>query len=195
MEAKGCAKPAAWKGARRYFYWALRARIARSDLLEQIEAVNPDMEPEESAALLDSLIPATDLSDNRALAEVLEQLDITPALVKLKADHLLNHFAEVAEDDRKASLDGLVRIIDSLSDEEKMLVQSAIQSRFAGKLVTLTYWIGSDIMGFRTSFVLQLEKIVIHFSTVTDHSCVTILSLCNLSNTHNTSLHRYILQY
>lgn len=138
MEAKGCAKPAAWKGARRYFYWALRARIARSDLLEQIEASNPDIDPEESAALLDSLIPATDLSDNRALAEVLEQLDITPALVKLKADHLLNHFAEVAEDDRKASLDGLVRIIDSLSDEEKMVVQSAIQSRFAGKLATLT---------------------------------------------------------
>jgi acetyl-CoA carboxylase / biotin carboxylase 1 len=156
MEAKGCAKPAVWKDARRYFYWALRARIARSDLLELIEGVNPELEPEERATLLDSLIPATDLSDNRALAEVLEQLNITPTLVKLKTDHLLNHFTEVAEDDRKASLDGLVRIIDSLSDDEKMFVQSAIQNsvRFAGKLITLSCWIDSDIMRFRTSFVL-----------------------------------------
>ncbi|KAG2157567.1 acetyl-CoA carboxylase [Suillus clintonianus] len=134
MEAKGCAKPAVWKDARRYFYWALRARIARSDLLEQIEDGNPEMESEERAVLLDSLIPASDLSDNRTLAEVLEQLDISPALSKLKADHLLSHFAEVAEEDRKASLDGLARIIDSLSDDEKMSLQSAIQNsvRFAG---------------------------------------------------------------
>ncbi|KAG1786029.1 acetyl-CoA carboxylase [Suillus plorans] len=128
MEAKGCAKPAVWKDARRYFYWALRARIARSSLLDQIEEGNPEMESEERAALLDSLIPDPDLSNNRALAEVLEQLDITPTLSKLKADHLLSHFAEVAEEDRKASLDGLVRIIDSLSDGEKMTLQSAIQN-------------------------------------------------------------------
>jgi acetyl-CoA carboxylase/biotin carboxylase 1 len=128
MEAKGCAKPAVWKDARRYFYWALRARIARSNLLEQIENGNPEMESEERAALLDSLIPDNDLSNNRSLAEVLEQLDITPTLSRLKADHLLSHFAEVAEEDRKASLDGLVRIIDSLSDGEKMTLQSAIQN-------------------------------------------------------------------
>lgn len=128
MEAKGCAKPAVWKDARRYFYWALRARIARSTLLEQIEDGNPEIGSEERTALLDSLIPDSGLSNNRALAEVLEQLDITPTLSKLKADHLLSHFAEVAGEDRKASLDGLVRIIDSLSDGEKMSLQSAIQN-------------------------------------------------------------------
>ena len=156
MEAQGCAKPAVWKDARRYFYWALRARIARSDLLEQIEEANPDMEPEERAVLLDSLIPATDLSDNRALAEVLEQLDITPTLVKLKADRLLDHFAEVAEDNRKASLDGLVRIIDSLSDDEKMFVQAAVQNsvRYSGKLVSLARQIHPDDIGFRSTIVL-----------------------------------------
>jgi acetyl-CoA carboxylase/biotin carboxylase 1 len=105
-------------------------------LLEQIENGNPEMESEERAALLDSLIPDNDLSNNRSLAEVLEQLDITPTLSRLKADHLLSHFAEVAEEDRKASLDGLVRIIDSLSDGEKMTLQSAIQNtlRSVGKL-------------------------------------------------------------
>ncbi|KAG2125019.1 hypothetical protein DEU56DRAFT_983381 [Suillus clintonianus] len=78
-----------------------------------------------------------DLSDNRALAEVLEQLDISPALSKLKADHLLSHFAEVAEDDRMASLDCLVRIIDSLSDDKKMSLQSAIQNSLPAKLQIL----------------------------------------------------------
>lgn len=137
MEAKGCAKPAVWKDARRYFYWALRARIARSSLLEQIEESNPETGSEERTALLDSLIPDSGLSNNRALAEVLEQLDITLTLSKLKADHLFSHFAEVADEDRKASLDGLVRIIDSLSDGEKTTLQRAIQNsvRLVGKLV------------------------------------------------------------
>lgn len=137
MEAKGCAKPAVWKDARRYFYWALRARIARSSLLEQIEDSNPETGSEERTALLDSLIPDSGLSNNRALAEVLEQLDITPTLSKLKADHLFSHFAEVADEDRKASLDGLVRIIDSLSDGEKTTLQRAMQNsvRLVGKLV------------------------------------------------------------
>jgi acetyl-CoA carboxylase/biotin carboxylase 1 len=102
-------------------------------LLEQIEDGNSEIGSEERTALLDSLIPD---SDNRAL-DVFEQLDITPTLSKLKADHLLSHFAEVAGEDRKASLDGLVRIIDSLSDGEKMTLQSAIQNsvRLVGKLV------------------------------------------------------------
>jgi len=56
METKSCAKPAMWKDARRYFYWALCARITHSSLLEQIEDGNPKMKSEECAALLDSLI-------------------------------------------------------------------------------------------------------------------------------------------
>jgi hypothetical protein len=64
METKNCAKPAMWKDARRYFYWALRTRITHSNLLEQIEDGNPEMKSEECnfaqrqqhAALLDSLI-------------------------------------------------------------------------------------------------------------------------------------------
>jgi hypothetical protein len=54
METKSCAKPAMWKDARRHFYWALRARITHSSLLEQIEDGNPEMKSEERAALLDS---------------------------------------------------------------------------------------------------------------------------------------------
>jgi hypothetical protein len=54
METKSCAKPAMWKDAWRYFYWALRARITHSSLLEQIEDDNSEMKSEERVALLDS---------------------------------------------------------------------------------------------------------------------------------------------
>jgi hypothetical protein len=58
-------------------------------LLGQIEDGNPEMKSEERAALLDSLIFCDLHSNNRTLAEVLEQLaDITPTLSTLKADHL-----------------------------------------------------------------------------------------------------------
>jgi hypothetical protein len=61
-------------------------------LLEQIEDGNPEMKSEERAALLGSLIFFDLHSNNRTLAEVLEQLDdITPTLSTLKADHLLSH--------------------------------------------------------------------------------------------------------
>jgi len=47
---------------------------------------------EEAPGLFDSLIPDSDLDNNRTLAEVLEQLDdVTPTLSTLKADHLLSH--------------------------------------------------------------------------------------------------------
>ncbi|KAG1776910.1 ClpP/crotonase-like domain-containing protein [Suillus placidus] len=160
----------------KYFYWALRVRIARSGLLEQIEDGNPEMESEERTALLDSLIPDSGLSNNCALAEVPEQLDITPTLSKLKADHLLSHFAEVAGEDRKASLDGLVRIIDSLSNGEKMSLQSAIQNSVClvgppGKRLDSDYRIAPECQRESYEFHVSAEIIT------EENGCVVLLWL------------------
>ncbi|KAG2125033.1 hypothetical protein DEU56DRAFT_825979 [Suillus clintonianus] len=113
---KGCAKPAAWKDARRYFYWALRARIARSDLLEQIEDGNPEMSA--PCCWIHLFLPVTcptivlwpkSLSSSTYRRPCRNsRLIIYSATLRI---------AEVAEEDRKASLDGLVRIIDSLPDD------------------------------------------------------------------------------
>ncbi|KAG8215027.1 acetyl-CoA carboxylase [Butyriboletus roseoflavus] len=84
MEAKGCAKPAIWKEARRFFYWALRARVARSEALAQLADSNPEATPELLEKLLDSLVSTVDRSDNRALANALEELDLTSTLVRLR---------------------------------------------------------------------------------------------------------------
>ncbi|KAL4066080.1 acetyl-CoA carboxylase [Scleroderma citrinum] len=128
MEAKGCARPAVWKQARRYFYWALRARLARSEALNRLAESNPEASPELLAKLLDSLVTVSDPSDNRTLATALEELDLRSTVTHLRADHLLQCFLEVSQHDRKASIDGLVRLVDSLSDDERQILQSALQS-------------------------------------------------------------------
>ena len=128
MEAKGCAKPAVWKEARRFFYWALRARLARSEALGQLADSNPEAAPELLEKLLDSLVSTVDRSDNCALANALEELDLTSTLVRMRTDHLLQRFLEVAQQDRKASIDGLVRLVDSLTSDERQVLQSALQN-------------------------------------------------------------------
>ncbi|KAF9219763.1 hypothetical protein BS17DRAFT_788749 [Gyrodon lividus] len=128
MEAKGCAKPAVWKGARRFFYWALRARIARSEALNQLTDSNPEATPELLEKLLNSLVSVADPSDNRVVATALEELDLTSALVKLRTDYLLQRFLDAAQQDRKASIDGLVRVVESLSYDERQALQSALQN-------------------------------------------------------------------
>lgn len=128
MEAKGCAKAAVWKEARRFFYWALRARLARSEALTQLVDSNPEATPELLEKLLDSLVSTVDRTDNRALANALEELDLTSTLVRLRTDYLLHRFLEVAQQDRKASIDGLVRVVDSLSYDERQVLQSALQN-------------------------------------------------------------------
>lgn len=128
MEAKGCAKPAVWKEARRFFYWALRARLARSEALVQLADGNPEATPELLEKLLDSLVSTIDRSDNRALANALEELDLTSTLVRLRTDYLLQRFLEAARQDRKASIEGLVRLVDSLSYDERQVLQSALQN-------------------------------------------------------------------
>ena len=144
MEAKGCAKPAVWKEARRFFYWARRARLARSEALVQLADSNPDATPELLEKLLDSLVSTVDRSDNRALANALEELDLTSTLVRLRTDNLLQRFLEVAQHDRKASIEGLVRLVDSLSYDERQVLQSALQNtRSPGSSNLLEFLISS----------------------------------------------------
>ncbi|KAF9244091.1 acetyl-CoA carboxylase [Melanogaster broomeanus] len=120
------------KGARRFFYWALRARIARSEALNQLTDSNPEATPELLEKLLKSLVSVADPSDNRAVALALEDLDLTSALVKLRTEYLMQRFLEAAQQDRKASIEGLLQLVDSLSYEERQALHSALQTRSPG---------------------------------------------------------------
>jgi acetyl-CoA carboxylase/biotin carboxylase 1 len=127
MEAKGCAKSAVWKDARRYFYWALRARLAKSNALKAFAEASPDMDLDDRTALLEHLTSIDEESDNRSAATTLESFDLAPTITKLKAEHLMRRMVDMAHQDRKATISGLVRFVDNLSEDEKASLRAALQ--------------------------------------------------------------------
>lgn len=137
MEAKGCAKPAVWKNSRRHFYWALRARVARSSALGQIAEATPEANYEYRSRLLNSLAAIEPTTEYRQMAEAIEKLDLSQTLAQLKADHLLRQMIQLTKEDRKAAMDGFLRLAESFSDDERIAIASALKSpaRSAGKPV------------------------------------------------------------
>ncbi|KAI0046521.1 acetyl CoA carboxylase [Auriscalpium vulgare] len=128
MEAKGCARPAVWKEARRFFYWATRARVALSSALARLAEADPASGREQHGQLLRTLAHLDEKADHRTVAEALEALDLRPTIAQLKADHLSHQLLETTHDDRKAVVAGLVRLVDNLTDDEKAAVLSALQN-------------------------------------------------------------------
>lgn len=55
MEAKGCAKPAVWKDARRHFHWAVRGHTVKPAALAQIAEATPEPNLEYRARFLYNL--------------------------------------------------------------------------------------------------------------------------------------------
>lgn len=118
MEAKGCAKPAQWKVARRFFYWAVRARLARSAALRALAEASPESTFEHCTRLLSSLTGIGRAVDYKEEAEAIEKLDLTVTVAELKANHLADRLAELMKEDRKATLDSLAHFADGLSEDE-----------------------------------------------------------------------------
>jgi acetyl-CoA carboxylase/biotin carboxylase 1 len=127
MEAKGCAKSMVWKDSRRWFYWALRARLARSAALTKLAEASPASSHEYRSRLLDDLASVDATSDNRVVAEALEQIDLSRTVTQLKADHLLRSLLDVVNEDRKAAMDSLLRLVDELSEEERASLGSVLR--------------------------------------------------------------------
>lgn len=128
MEAKGCAKAMTWKDARRRFYWSVRAKLARSAAMAELEEASPESTYEYRKHLLESIGGIEDESEPRVIAEALEKLDLTNTLTQLKADYLARQMLELASEDKKATVDGLVRVLENLGDEEKLALIHALQS-------------------------------------------------------------------
>jgi acetyl-CoA carboxylase/biotin carboxylase 1 len=128
MEAKGCAKPAVWKNARRHFYWAVRARIASSAALADIADASPGATYKYRLRLLNSLAGIEPTTEYRVIAEKLEGLDLTQTISQLRADHLARRFIDLTQEDRKAAMTGLMRLADNLSEEERASLISVLQN-------------------------------------------------------------------
>lgn len=128
MEAKGCAKPAVWKDSRRYFYWALRARLARSNALSRLANASPAAPLEYRTRLLDSLAAIEEVTDHKQVAEAIEKLDLTQTVAQLKADNVLRQLIQLTKEDRKSALDGFMRLADNFSDEDKAAMVGILQN-------------------------------------------------------------------
>lgn len=128
MEAKGCAKPMVWRDSRRHFYWAVRARVARSSAIAQLEKAGPETTFEERTQLLESLATIDATTSDRDAAQALETLDLKPTLAQLKSEHLMRQMLALASEDEEATVTGLARLINSLADEGRSSLIAAIQS-------------------------------------------------------------------
>jgi acetyl-CoA carboxylase / biotin carboxylase 1 len=128
MEAKGCAKPMRWKNARRHFYWAVRARVVRSAALADLTEASPGSTFEYRTRLLDSVASLDPTSDYREVAKKLDKLDLTRTVAQLKADHLTRQLIDLNKEDRKAAMDGLLRLVDHLSEEDRACLAGVLQS-------------------------------------------------------------------
>lgn len=138
MEAKGCAKPAVWKNARRHFYWAVRARVARSAALNDIAEASPGATFEYRSRLLNSVASLEPTTDYRQVAETLEDLDLSQTITQLKTDHLMRSLIELTKEDRKATMDGFVRLADQLSEEDRASLISVLQTTPVGGMYHFT---------------------------------------------------------
>ena len=128
MEAKGCARPAVWKNARRHFYWAVRARVARSRALAQIAEATPEANYEYRSRLLHSLAGIESSTDYRQTAESLEKLDLSQTVAQLKADYLLRQMVQLTKEDRKVAIDGFLRLADTFSEDERATIATALKN-------------------------------------------------------------------
>ena len=117
-----------WKDARRRFYWAVRAKVAWSSALAQLADASPDSTIEHREGLLQNLSEVDATTDRQVAAEKLEALDLTATIAQLKAEYLLRRMLALAQEDRKATIGGLVRLVDNLEDDEKAALISALQN-------------------------------------------------------------------
>lgn len=130
-----------WKDARRHFYWAVRARVARSSAIAQLEKANPDTSFEYRSQLLDSMASIDASTPYKDVAVALEALDLKSTLAQMKSDHLMRQMLDLAHEDEKATIAGLARLINNLADEGKSSLITAIQNagRSPGKSLNICF--------------------------------------------------------
>lgn len=120
MEAKGCARAAEWREARRYFYWRLRRRINEAHMLNKLATSHPVLTAAERVDVLSQLVEADPESD-QAVATWIESHanSVTAYAAQLKAQYISDKIMEFAETDKEGTLAGFARIMETLSEEDR----------------------------------------------------------------------------
>lgn len=117
-----------WVNARRYFYWTLRGRVARSSALGKLAGADPSLTPDERREILEDSLSLDSGMSPQAVAEAYEAVDLKQTISKLKSEHLLGKLSALAEEDKQTTVDGLARLISGLGEDTKSALLSALRS-------------------------------------------------------------------
>jgi len=117
-----------WTNARRYFYWAVRGRVARSSSLGKLAEADPSLTPDQQRQILEDSLSLDPGASPQALAKAYEAVDLKQAISKLKSEHLLGKLLALAEEDKQATVDGLTKLISSLGEDTKSALLSSLRS-------------------------------------------------------------------
>jgi acetyl-CoA carboxylase/biotin carboxylase 1 len=93
-----------------------------------MERASPGLAFEYRSQLLDSLVSIGDTTSPQEVAVALEALDLKPTLARLKSDHLMQQMIALSQEDEKATVDGLARLINGLSGDRKSALLVALQN-------------------------------------------------------------------
>jgi len=117
-----------WANARRYFYWALRARVARSSALGKLAEADPSLTYDRRCEILEGLLSLNPGASPETVAEAYEAVDLKRTITKLKSEHILGELLALAEEDKQVTVDGLTKLISGLGENTKSALLSALRS-------------------------------------------------------------------
>ena len=117
-----------WANARRYFYWAVRGRVARSSALGKLAEADPSLTSDRRREILEDSLSLDPGASPQAVAEACETVDLKQTISKLKSEHLLNKLLVLADEDKQATVDGLMKLISGLGEDTKSALLSSLRS-------------------------------------------------------------------
>ena len=117
-----------WANARRYFYWAVRGRVARSSALARLAEADPSLTYDQRREILEGLLSLDSGASPQAVAEAYEAVDLKQTISKLKGEQLLSKLQALVEEDKQVTVDGLTRLISGLGEDTKSALLSALRS-------------------------------------------------------------------
>ena len=126
MEAKGCAIPTVWNNARRYFYWAVRARLAHENAIRKLIAASPGTPEDILNTHLLQLVAAPE-TEHQAFTLEMEALELSEVAAKYRSAHITRSLVELIEENRKEGLAGMVKALEVLSEDERGILLGALQ--------------------------------------------------------------------
>mmetsp|Transcript_4903 Transcript_4903/g.18418 ORF Transcript_4903/g.18418 Transcript_4903/m.18418 type:complete len:2238 (-) Transcript_4903:55-6768(-) len=116
-----------WKNSRRFFFWRLRRRLAEFNLYRVAQEIDPSIAFADKKRHVEELIPKDIVSNNRAVAQFLEQEETQTKFAQtFTTEYQKAQFEKLKKQTDSAALLG--NLLSVLSDEEKNQLKTMLQA-------------------------------------------------------------------